>query len=161
MIEIHKTTRSRNHRFHRGARGSAKERNSAAERLLNLGSMIPQISKDAVRRRVHTRIRTRLQGSDERPRLNVYRSLNHIYAQVIDDGNGVTLVSASTASGKEGKSKRKAGGNLASAKEIGKLIAQRAKEKGIKQVVFDRGGYLYHGRIKALAEAAREAGLEF
>jgi large subunit ribosomal protein L18 len=123
--------------------------------------MIPQISKDAVRRRVHTRIRTRLQGSDERPRLNVYRSLNHIYAQVIDDGNGVTLVSASTASGKESKSKKKAGGNLASAKEIGKLIAQRAKEKGIKQVVFDRGGYLYHGRIKALAEAAREAGLEF
>src|SRR5690348_11866543 len=129
--------------------------------LLNLGNMIPQISKDAVRRRVHTRIRTRLQGSDERPRLNVYRSLNHIYAQVIDDGNGVTLVSASTASGKEGKSKKKAGGNLASAKEIGKLIAQRAKEKGIKQVVFDRGGYLYHGRIKALADAAREAGLEF
>ena len=123
--------------------------------------MIPQISKDAVRRRVHTRIRTKLQGSDERPRLNVYRSLNHIYAQVIDDGNGVTLVSASTASGKEGKSKKKAGGNLASAKEIGKLIAQRAKEKGIKQVVFDRGGYLYHGRIKALADAAREAGLEF
>ena len=123
--------------------------------------MIPQISKDAVRRRVHTRIRTRLQGSDERPRLNVYRSLNHIYAQLIDDGNGVTLVSASTASGKEGKSKKNAGGNLASAKEIGKLIAQRAKEKGIKQVVFDRGGYLYHGRIKALAEAAREAGLEF
>jgi large subunit ribosomal protein L18 len=129
--------------------------------LLNLGNMIPQISKDAVRRRVHTRIRTRLQGSDERPRLNVYRSLNHIYAQVIDDGNGVTLVSASTASGKEGKSKKKAGGNLASAKEIGKLIAQRAKEKGIKKVVFDRGGYLYHGRIKALADAAREAGLEF
>ena len=123
--------------------------------------MIPQISKDAVRRRVHTRIRTKLQGSDERPRLNVYRSLNHIYAQVIDDGNGVTLVSASTASGKEAKTKKKAGGNLASAKEIGKLIAQRAKEKGIKQVVFDRGGYLYHGRIKALAEAAREAGLEF
>ena len=123
--------------------------------------MIPQISKDGVRRRVHTRIRKKLQGSDERPRLNIYRSLNHIYAQVIDDGNGVTLVSASTASGKEAKSKKTTGGNLASAKEIGKLIAQRAKEKGIKQVVFDRGGYLYHGRIKALAEAAREAGLEF
>jgi len=123
--------------------------------------MIPQISKDAVRRRVHTRIRKRLEGSEGRPRLNIYRSLNHIYAQVIDDGNGVTLVSASTARGKQAKSKKKAGGNLASAKEIGKLIAERAKEKGIKQVVFDRGGYLYHGRIKALAEAAREAGLEF
>ncbi|PYY03357.1 MAG: 50S ribosomal protein L18 [Acidobacteria bacterium] len=123
--------------------------------------MIPQISKDAVRRRVHTRIRKALQGSDARPRLNIYRSLNHIYAQVIDDGSGVTLVSASTASGKEGKSKKKTGGNLASAKEIGKLVAQRAQEKGIKKVVFDRGGYLYHGRIKALADAAREAGLEF
>src|SRR5438552_12778557 len=123
--------------------------------------MIPQISKDAVRRRVHTRIPKALQGSDARPRLNIYRSLNHIYAQVIDDGSGVTLVSASTASGKEGKSKKKTGGNLASAKEIGKLVAQRAQEKGIKKVVFDRGGYLYHGRIKALADAAREAGLEF
>jgi len=129
--------------------------------------MIPQISKDNVRRRVHTRIRKKMQGSEERPRLNVYRSLNHIYAQVIDDGKGVTIVSASTASGrKEAKSQGKkktggTGGNLASAKEIGKLIAQRAKEKGVKQVVFDRGGYLYHGRIKALAEAAREAGLEF
>lgn len=124
--------------------------------------MIPQISKDDVRRRVHTRIRKKMQGTDERPRLNIYRSLNHIYAQVIDDGNGVTLVSASTTSGnKEAKSKKKTGGNLASAKEVGKLIAQRAQEKGVKKVVFDRGGYLYHGRIKALAEAAREAGLEF
>jgi large subunit ribosomal protein L18 len=124
--------------------------------------MIPQISKDNVRRRVHTRIRKKMQGTDERPRLNVYRSLNHIYAQVIDDGKGVTLVSASTTSGnKESKSKKKTGGNLASAKEVGKLIAQRAQEKGVKKVVFDRGGYLYHGRIKALAEAAREAGLEF
>jgi large subunit ribosomal protein L18 len=124
--------------------------------------MIPQISKDNVRRRVHTRIRKKMQGTDERPRLNVYRSLNHIYAQVIDDGKGVTLVSASTTSGnKESKSKKKTGGNLASAKEVGKLIAQRAQEKGVMKVVFDRGGYLYHGRIKALAEAAREAGLEF
>lgn len=124
--------------------------------------MIPQISKDNVRRRVHTRIRKKMQGTDERPRLNVYRSLSHIYAQVIDDGKGVTLVSASTTSGnKEAKSKKKTGGNLASAKEVGKLIAQRAQEKGVKKVVFDRGGYLYHGRIKALAEAAREAGLEF
>jgi large subunit ribosomal protein L18 len=88
----------------------------------------------------------------------VYRSLNHIYAQVIDDTSGKTLASASTSGKKSGK---KTGGNVASAKEIGKTIAQRAKEKGIKKVVFDRGGYLYHGRIKALADAAREAGLEF
>jgi large subunit ribosomal protein L18 len=94
--------------------------------------------------------------------LNVYRSLNHIYAQVIDDGKGVTIVSAASAGKSEkGKGKKKTGGNLASAKEVGKLIAQRAQEKGVKQVVFDRGGYLYHGRIKALADAAREAGLEF
>ena len=121
--------------------------------------MIPEISKDKVRKRIHTRLRNRLAGSGERPRLNVYRSLNHIYAQVIDDAQGVTLASASTVQGKKGS--RKTGGNLASAKEIGKLIAQRAIEKGVKKVVFDRGGYLYHGRIKALADAAREAGLEF
>ncbi len=120
--------------------------------------MIPDSSKDKVRRRVHERIRTKLSGSAERPRLNVYRSLNHIYAQVIDDTTGQTLVAASTSGKKSGK---KTGGNVASAKEIGKTIAQRAKEKGIKKVVFDRGGYLYHGRIKALADAAREAGLEF
>ena len=85
----------------------------------------------------------------------MYRSLNHIYAQVIDDQKGVTLVSASTLS------KLKTGGNVAAAKEIGKAVAEQAVEKGIKKVVFDRGGYLYHGRIKALADAAREAGLEF
>src|SRR5579862_3009494 len=118
--------------------------------------MIPQISKDGTRRRVHTRIRQKLQGSEERPRLNVYRSLNHIYAQVIDDSKGVTVVSASSKA-----SKMKTGGNVAAAKEVGKLVAERAQEKGIKKVVFDRGGYLYHGRIKALADAAREAGLEF
>ncbi|HWG50346.1 MAG TPA: 50S ribosomal protein L18 [Candidatus Acidoferrales bacterium] len=121
--------------------------------------MIPEISKDKIRRRIHQRMRQRMSGTAERPRLNVYRSLNHIYAQVIDDANGKTLVSASTAQGKKGS--RKTGGNVASAKDIGKTIAQRAQEKGIKKVVFDRGGYLYHGRIKALAEAAREAGLEF
>lgn len=121
--------------------------------------MIPDSSKDKVRRRVHQRIRTKLAGSTERPRLNVYRSLNHIYVQVIDDSSGTTLASASTAKGKKGS--KKTGGNVASAKEIGKEIAQRAQEKGIKKVVFDRGGYLYHGRIKALADAAREAGLEF
>ncbi len=107
---------------------------------------------------MHTRIRAKMQGTPERPRLNVYRSLNHIYVQVIDDSQGVTLVSASTF-GK--KPKTRLGGNVAAAKEIGKLVAERAQEKGIKKVVFDRGGYLYHGRIKALADAAREAGLEF
>jgi large subunit ribosomal protein L18 len=121
--------------------------------------MIPEISKDKVRRRVHQRIRQRMSGSLERPRLNIYRSLNHIYAQVIDDSTGKTIASASTVQGKKGS--KKTGGNVASAKEIGKTIAQRAQEKGVKRVVFDRGGYLYHGRIKALADAAREAGLEF
>ena len=118
--------------------------------------MIPQRKRNEIRQRVHTRIRRKVAGTGERPRLNIYRSLNHIYAQVIDDANGVTVVSASTVA-----SKSKTGGNVAAAKEIGKLIAERAKEKGISKVVFDRGGYLYHGRIKALADAAREAGLEF
>jgi large subunit ribosomal protein L18 len=118
--------------------------------------MIPQRKRNEIRQRVHTRVRRRLAGTTERPRLNVYRSLNHIYAQVIDDVQGVTLISASTVA-----AKAKTGGNVAAAKEIGKLIAERAKEKGISQVVFDRGGYLYHGRIKALADAARAAGLEF
>jgi large subunit ribosomal protein L18 len=118
--------------------------------------MIPQRKRNEIRQRVHSRIRVKMEGTSERPRLNVYRSLNHIYAQVIDDSKGVTLVSASTVA-----SKVKTGGNVASAKEIGKLVAERAQEKGIKKVVFDRGGYLYHGRIKALADAAREAGLEF
>ncbi len=118
--------------------------------------MIPQISKNNVRQRVHKRIREKLSGTSQRPRLNVYRSLNHIYAQIIDDMGGKTLVSASTR-----QAKSKTGGNVAAAKEIGKVVAQKAKEKGISQVVFDRGGYLYHGRIKALADAAREAGLKF
>jgi large subunit ribosomal protein L18 len=121
--------------------------------------MIPEISKDKTRRRIHQRLRQRVQGSSERPRLNIYRSLNHIYAQVIDDATGKTLAAASTVYGK--KDVKRTGGNVASAKEVGKTIAERAKEKGIKKVVFDRGGYLYHGRIKALADAAREAGLEF
>jgi large subunit ribosomal protein L18 len=113
---------------------------------------IPQRNK--IRQRVHDRIRAKIAGTAERPRLNVYRSLNHIYTQLIDDANGVTLASASTMSPKG--TERKAGGNIEAAKEVGKLI-----EKGVKKVVFDRGGYLYHGRIKALADAAREAGLEF
>jgi large subunit ribosomal protein L18 len=123
--------------------------------------MIPQTSRNEIRKRVHTRIRERMMGTSERPRLNIYRSLNHIYAQVIDDAKGVTIASAGTAAGKKAKGTKKTGGNLGSAKEVGKLIAQKAQEKGVKKVVFDRGGYIYHGRVKALADAAREAGLEF
>ena len=114
-------------------------------------------SRQDIRRRIHKRIRRRVEGSQERPRLAVFRSLNHIYAQVIDDAQGHTLVSAASTE-KDAKVK---GGNVAGAKLIGKLVAERAKEKGITKVVFDRGGYLYHGRVKALADAAREAGLEF
>src|SRR5579884_10075 len=121
--------------------------------------MLTQLSKNDTRQRVHERIRRKMMGTPERPRLNIYRSLNHIYVQVIDDMKGETLVSASSAEGAKGE--RKTGGNVGSAKEVGKLVAQRAKEKGITKVVFDRGGYLYHGRIKALADAAREAGLQF
>ena len=121
--------------------------------------MYNQISKDKIRRRIHTRIRKKVQGSPEQPRLSVYRSVNNISVQIIDDRKGVTLAAASTLEGrKEGK---KQGGNIAAAKEIGKRIAERAKEQGITKVAFDRGGYLYHGRVKALAEAAREAGLQF
>jgi large subunit ribosomal protein L18 len=125
--------------------------------------MISKTSKDQTRQKIHTRIRKKLMGTEERPRLNVYRSVNHIYAQVIDDARGMTLVQAtSVEKGKGVKGdKRPTVGNVSSAKEVGKLIAERAKDKGIKKVVFDRGGYLYHGRIKALADAAREAGLEF
>jgi large subunit ribosomal protein L18 len=118
--------------------------------------MITQTQRNEIRQRIHQRIRRKLAGTSERPRLNVYRSLNHIYAQVVDDQKGETLVSASTLS-----LKLKTGGNVASAKEVGKAVAELAVKQGIKKVVFDRGGYLYHGRIKALADAAREAGLEF
>ena len=110
-----------------------------------------------IRSRIHKRIRSRMAGTQERPRLAVFRSLNHIYAQVIDDQQGHTLVAAaSTEKDLKGK-----GGNVEGAKAIGKAVAERAKEKGIKRVVFDRGGYQYHGRVKALADAAREGGLEF
>ena len=121
--------------------------------------MLTKASKNAKRRHVHHRIRKKVLGTPERPRLNVYRSLNHIYVQVIDDLSGSTIVAASSSQGKKGQ--RTTGGNLAAAKAIGKSIAERAKAKGVKKVVFDRGGYLYHGRVKALADAAREAGLEF
>jgi large subunit ribosomal protein L18 len=118
--------------------------------------MIPLRQRNVIRQRIHFRIRQKMQGTAERPRLNVYRSLNHIYAQIVDDAKGETILSASTLA-----SKMKTGGNVAAAKEVGKQVAERAIEKGIKRVVFDRGGYLYHGRIKALADAARAAGLEF
>jgi large subunit ribosomal protein L18 len=125
--------------------------------------MIKKPEKKEIRSRIHKRIRRKLSGTAARPRLAVFRSEAHIYAQVIDDVAGATVVSASTVdkvdkSDKGGKAK---GGNVAAAKAIGKLVAERAKEKGIKSVVFDRGGYQYHGRVKALADAAREAGLEF
>src|SRR5690349_3539149 len=132
--------------------------------------MIHKTEKKVIRGRIHDRIRSKLRGTSERPRLAVFRSVSHIYAQVIDDMQGWTLVAASSvdkgaagkpAKGSKAKTSKTRGGNLAAAKAIGKLVAERAKEKGITRVVFDRGGYLYHGRVKALADAARAAGLEF
>ena len=125
--------------------------------------MIRKTSKNDTRQKIHSRIRKRLQGTAERPRLNIYRSVSHIYAQVIDDSKGTTVVWASSLElGKAADGKTHVtGGNIAAAKQVGKSIAERAKQNGIRKVVFDRGGYLYHGRVKALAEAAREAGLEF
>jgi len=119
--------------------------------------MIRKPARDETRRRIHERIRHKLRGTAERPRLAVFRSLKHIYVQVIDDAAGRTLAAACSAE----KSSGAGGGNVQGAKEIGKLIAGRAREKGIQRVVFDRGGYQYHGRVKALADAARAAGLEF
>jgi large subunit ribosomal protein L18 len=113
-------------------------------------------SKNQIRLRIHRRIRRRVKGTEQRPRLAVFRSVKHIYAQVIDDAKGHTVVAASSNEKSGGN-----GGNVAGAKAIGKLVAERAQDKGIKAVVFDRGGYQYHGRVKALAEAARQAGLEF
>ena len=121
--------------------------------------MITATKRNVIRQRVHARVRAKVTGTAERPRLNVFRSLNHIYAQLIDDASATTLVSASTIAKKSDE--KKSGGNISAASEVGKLIAERAKEKGFVKVVFDRGGYLYHGRVKALADAAREAGLEF
>ena len=112
--------------------------------------------KAAVRRAVHTRIRRRVRGTQERPRLAIFRSLNHIYAQVIDDERAVTIASASTV---EKDLRGETGGNIEAAARVGRAIAERATAKGITSVVFDRGGYRYHGRVKALADAAREAGL--
>jgi large subunit ribosomal protein L18 len=121
--------------------------------------MIHKTSSNEIRNRVHVRIRKKLRGTTERPRLAIFRSSAHIYAQVIDDTKGMTLVSASSI--EKALEPAVKGGTVAAAKEIGKRVAERAKEKGVAKVVFDRGGYLYHGRVKALADAAREAGLEF
>lgn len=120
--------------------------------------MIRKLSKNKLRLQVHGRIRKRVSGTPDRPRLCVFRSLHHIYAQVVDDGAGHTLAAASSA---DKGARIAAGGNVSGAREVGRLVAERAKDKGIVKVVFDRGGYRYHGRVKALAEAAREAGLEF
>jgi large subunit ribosomal protein L18 len=117
-------------------------------------------SKKESKKRRHTRIRKKMLGTPERLRLSVYRSLNHIYAQIIDDTRGATIVSASSLD-KELTEEKSHKGNIKTAKLVGELIAKRALEKGIRKIVFDRGGYLYHGSVKALAEATREAGLEF
>ena len=119
--------------------------------------MIKRHNTNAQRQKRHTRVRGKVSGTSERPRLNVFRSGTNIYAQIIDDVNGVTLASASTLD----KEFDGAAGNVEAAEKVGEAIGQRAKDKGIDTVVFDRGGYLYHGRVKALAEGARKAGLEF
>lgn len=118
-----------------------------------------KVDSNEVRLRIHERIRKKLSGDEARPRFCVFRSNKHIYAQIVDDSKGKTLVAASSldAEAKGGKG----GGNIAAAKTVGKIMAQRAQQKGIQAVLFDRGGYIYHGRVKALAEAAREAGLKF
>ncbi len=121
--------------------------------------MAKKKSKSDRRRNIHRRIRHRISGSSERPRLCVFRSLKHTYAQLVDDSAGSTLLTVSTLS--LSGQKLKNGGNVEAARKVGKLIADQAKERGIETVVFDRGGYIYHGRVKALAEAAREAGLKF
>lgn len=122
--------------------------------------MTKKMSKNQLRKRRHARVRKKVFGTPERPRLNVYRSLSHMYAQIIDDTTGKTLVSASTLD-KAISEKLESCGNVEAAKAVGTLIAERAKAAGITTVVFDRGGYIYHGRVAGLAEAAREAGLNF
>ncbi|WP_123042116.1 50S ribosomal protein L18 [Cohnella candidum] len=122
--------------------------------------MITKGDKNKARLKRHLRVRKKISGTTVRPRLSVYRSSKHIYVQLIDDETGVTLASASTVD-KELAGQVSNGGNVEAARKVGELIAQRAKAKGFENVVFDRGGYLYHGRIQALADAAREAGLQF
>ena len=119
--------------------------------------MVSKVNKNAMRLKRHVRVRGKISGTPECPRLNVFRSNANIYAQIIDDVNGVTLVSANTLE----KDFEGATGNVEAAKKVGTILAERAKAKGIEQVVFDRGGYIYHGRVAALAEGAREAGLNF
>ena len=119
--------------------------------------MVSKVNKNAMRLKRHVRVRGKISGTPERPRLNVFRSNANIYAQIIDDVNGVTLVSANTLE----KEFEGATGNCDAAKKVGQVIAERAKAKGIEEVVFDRGGYIFHGRVAALAEGAREAGLKF
>ncbi len=118
------------------------------------------LKKQVLRQRRHERVRKKVAGTSERPRLAIFRSLHHIYAQVIDDTQGQTLAAASTVE-KDFRGEGKYGGNVDAAKTVGALVAQRALEKGVRKVVFDRGGFAYHGRVAALADAAREAGLEF
>lgn len=118
------------------------------------------LAKEALRKKRHARVRKRVIGTADKPRLNVFRSIEHIYAQLIDDSTGHTIVSASSLD-KELKGKIKTGGNIEAAKMVGELIGKRAIEKGIESIVFDRGGYKYHGRVAALADSAREAGLKF
>jgi len=122
--------------------------------------MINKPNKNKIRMRKHVRVRKKIMGTSERPRLNIFRSLSNIYAQIIDDTSGNTLAAASTLDPAL-KGKIKSAGNKEAAKEVGRLVAEKALDKGVKKVVFDRGGYIYHGRVKELAEAAREAGLEF
>jgi large subunit ribosomal protein L18 len=122
--------------------------------------MIRKPNKNKIRLRKHLRVRKKIEGSAGCPRLDVFRSLKNIYAQIIDDSTGNTLVATSTID-EALKGKLAYGGNKSAAREVGKLIAQKAIDKGVKKVVFDRGGYLYHGRVKELAEGAREGGLEF
>ena len=119
--------------------------------------MIKKFDSNAARLKRHKRVRAKISGAPEMPRLNVFRSATNIYAQIIDDVNGVTLAAASTLD----KEIAVYGGNATAAQAVGKLVAERAKNKGIENVVFDRGGYLYHGRVKALADGAREGGLQF
>ena len=122
--------------------------------------MISPIDRSSERNRIHKRIREKISGTPNRPRLCVYRSLKYVYVQIVDDSQGKTLVAASTKE-KGVRGDLKQAGNVQASKLVGKVIAERAKAKGIECVVFDRGGYLYHGRIKALADAARESGLKF
>ena len=119
-----------------------------------------RLDSSEIRVRIHERIRKKLNGTEARPRLCVFRSNKHIYAQIVDDSKGSTLVAACTRD-VEAKSEVKSGGNVVAAKAVGKMVAKRAIDKGISAVLFDRGGYIYHGRVKALADAAREAGLKF